>query len=225
MTISKKIRVMLVDDHTLFRSGLKMLLEAQKDIEIAIQCENATEALKALQNLKIDLILMDVGLPDVDGLEATRRVKEKYPSIKVIMLTMHNDEPYLLKALEAGAVGYVLKEAATTELVSAIREVMKGDMSIQSSMIQVLVNEALKEKTDKKNSENSDEQLLTDREKEVLQYIVLGYTNQEIANKLYISVKTVDKHKAHMMEKLNLKRRYQVVKYAIENGLINFDKE
>jgi len=213
---------MLVDDHTLFRSGLRMLLEKQPDISVVSENANSTDAINALPETEVDLVLMDIGLPDIDGLEATRLIKEKHPNVKVIVLTMHNDEPYLLKALEAGASGYVLKEAASTELVSAIRTAMKGEMAIHTSMVKHLVSKALTGKTE---AAAVTEGVLTNREREVLHYIGLGYTNREIADILIVSVKTVEKHKAHIMEKLNLKRRHQLVEYAIKKGVVNMAQQ
>jgi two-component system, NarL family, response regulator NreC len=219
--MSGKINIMLVDDHTLFRSGLKMLLEKQADLAVVSENACAADAIASVGKDGADLVLMDIGLPDINGLEATRLIKEQYPHIKILVLTMHNDEPYLLKALEAGASGYMLKEAASTELVSAIRTAMKGEMAIHTSMVKMLVNKALTGKPDTAGDETDD--ILTNREREVLHYIGMGYTNREIADILIVSVKTVEKHKAHIMEKLNLKRRHQLVEYAIKNGFINIE--
>ncbi len=223
MKITEKISIMLVDDHTLFRSGLKMLLEKQNDMAVVSENASATAAIQALAKEKADLVLMDIGLPDLDGLEATRLIKKQYPELKIIVLTMHNDEPYLLKALEAGASGYVLKEAASTELVSAIRSVMKGEMAIHTSMVKVLVSKALGGGSEPASGQK--DAVLTKREKEVLHYVGMGHTNQEIADILIVSIKTVEKHKAHIMEKLNLRRRHQLVDYAIKNGYLDFSQD
>ena len=216
---NQMINVMLVDDHALFLSGLKSLLEKEDNIGEVIEVQNAEKALELLEEHDIDVVLMDIGLPGMDGLTASRLIKEKKPFIKIIVLTMHDDEPYLLKALEADASGFILKEAAATELVSAIQAVMEGEVVIHPTLVKVLVKENRKQETDEKQAPE-EKDILTKREKEVLRYICLGYTNQEISEFLVVSPKTVEKHKSNIMEKLELKRRHQLVKYAIKTGLI-----
>jgi len=216
----QKIKVAIVDDHTLFRSGLKMLLEKQEDIVVTGELGSAENITQFLQQQQTDVILMDISLPGIDGLEATQLIKNEFPDAKVIILTMYNDEPYLFKALKANASGYILKEAASTELVSAIRTVASGETFIHPSLVKVLVEEAVDKKEEK--VENTKQDILTEREKEVLYYISLGYTNQEIADNLVVSVKTVEKHKYNIMEKLNLHRRHELVQYAIRQGLVDF---
>ncbi len=216
---------MIIDDHTLFRSGLKMLLEEERDINVVAETASATEALELLKKQAVDLILMDITLKDMDGLEATRRVKQEYPDIKVIFLTMHNDEPYFLEALKAGASGYILKEAATTELASAIRTVMEGKINIDPALMEVLVTKAISENPEQQKNNTQTGGILTQREREVIHYICLGYSNREIADILIISVKTVEKHKENIMEKLNLSRRHQLIEYAIQKGLINLSQD
>lgn len=223
ISINSIVRIMIVDDHTLFRSGLKMLLENQKDMLIVAESSSAEEALTLTKEHDIDIVLMDISLRGMDGLEAAKLMKQEYPSLKIIAVTMHNDEPYLLKALEAGITGYVLKEAATTELAAAIRSVMAGKINIHPSLMKILVDKAINQKTVEKKEESQQKEILTKRENEVLHYICLGYTNQEIANILVISVKTVEKHKEHIMEKLNLKKRHQLIKYALEKGLVTLE--
>jgi len=219
----KKIRLLVVDDHTLFRSGLKMLLEKEEDIVVVGDAASAEEALEIMKNNNLDLVLMDIGLPGMDGLEATRKIKEQEPHMKILVLTMYNDDPYLIKAFEAGASGYLLKESAAVELVSAIRRTMDGEMIVHPSLVKVLVNEVLGEKKGSREAQQGRD-VLTNREKEILKYISLGYTNQELAERLVVSVKTIEKHKSNIMEKLNFNRRYQLVNYAIEHGLINTDE-
>ncbi len=223
--MSEIYKILIVDDHALFRSGVKMLLETQDDFQVIADFSNATEALDYLKkNKKVDLILMDINLPHIDGIEATGNIKKICPEVKVIMLTMYKKEPYLMKAMENGASGYILKEAATTELINAIRTTMQGNMAIYPCMIEALVKKALKDNNHNEHKNNcSDKSLLTQREKEVIHYISLGYTNQEIADMLYVSVKTSEKHKSNIMEKLNLKRRHDIVKYALNNKLVDFN--
>ncbi len=227
--MTKPINIMIIDDHALFRSGLKMLLEEEEgDLKVTAAAASAEEAFKLLEKLEFDVVLMDISLPDMDGLEATRLMKEIKPELKIIVLTMHDDEPYLLKALEAGASGYVLKEAASTELVSAVKTVLEGDITIYPKMVKSLVHEALREKRDRnegqkgKRDYNGENERLTEREEEVLHYICRGYTNRETGEILHISVKTVEKHKEHIMQKLKLKKRHELINYAIEKGLLNF---
>ncbi len=222
--MSEKYKIIIVDDHALFRSGVKMLLETQEDFQIVEDFSNATEALDYIKkNEKIDLILMDINLPHIDGIEATGTIKKIYPSVKVILLTMYKNEPYLIKAMKNGASGYILKEAATTELINAIRTTLKGDMAIYPSMIEALVQKAIKDDSTEQEEKNSEKSILTPREKEVIHYISLGFTNQEIADMLHISVKTSEKHKSNIMEKLNINRRHDMVKYAIKNNLVDFN--
>ena len=214
------MRILIVDDHTLFRAGLKKLLESQKGIDIVAEASSAEEAMTLLKEYEVDMVLMDIILKDMDGLEATRLIKQEYPGIKIIVLTMHTNEPYLLKALNAGAEGYVIKEAATTELAAAIHSVMEGEINVHPSLMRILVNKAIENKKSQ-GKDLTDEEILTKREKEVLHYICLGYKNREIANMLVISIKTVEKHKEHIMEKLNLKHRHELVEYAIKKGLVS----
>ncbi len=218
--MSSLVHIIIVDDHALFRAGLKMLLEKQSEFNVVCECDNIDTVVQNLRESDISLVLMDISLPGMDGIEAARRIKEEFPSIKIIMLTMHNEEPYLVKALEAGASGYILKEAAGTDLISAIHTVLGGDIAIHPPMVKYLVNGTLKE--NKESAGGAKNEILTEREKEVLNYISMGYTNQEIADILIISVKTVEKHKANIVEKLNLTRRYQLVEYAINHGIISF---
>lgn len=226
MKIKKKrkpIRILIVDEQTLFRSGLKMLLEKEEDIVVAGDVSSAEEALDYLKSSKCDLVLMDTGLPGMNGLEATRKIKEREPEKKVLILTMFDHEPYLLKALEAGVSAYLLKDIAVDELVSAIRRAMDDEVIVHPSLVKVLVKEVLGEKKEV-SGESSGSNVLTKREKEILKYISLGYTNQELAELLMVSVKTIEKHKANIMEKLNLARRYQLVNYAIKHGLVSLNE-
>ncbi len=218
---SKTVDVLLVDDHALFLSGIKALLEKEEIVGEVREAKSAEEALEMLNKYQVDVVLMDIGLPGMDGITATQFIKEKQPFIKIIMLTMHDDEPYLFKAMEANASGYILKEAASTELVSAIHDVMEGEIVIHPKLVKVLVKGARKES---EGEVSGSENILTEREKEVLQYVCLGYTNQEIADLLIVSPKTVEKHKSNIMEKLNLTRRHELVRYALENGLVNLGK-
>jgi len=211
------IRLLLVDDHQIVRAGLRMLFMAEPDMEIVGEADNAEEALEAVCALGPDVVLMDVAMPGISGIEATRRIKEANPEVKVLALTMHEDEQYFFEMLNAGASGYMPKRAAPDDLVSAIRVVNQGEVYLYPSLAKLLVKDFL-ERTG--TSLESAAEILTPREREILTQIAEGYTNREIAQELTISPKTVDRHRENIMRKLNLHSRVELVKYAIEKGLI-----
>jgi two-component system response regulator NreC len=213
-----KIKLLLVDDHQIVRAGLRMLFQAEKDIEIVGEVSSGEEAVKIVGQLKPDVVLMDVAMPGLSGIEATRRIKEASPEVAVLALTMHEDEQYFFKMLSAGASGYIPKRAAPDDLVSAIRVVSQGNVFLYPSLAKFLVNDFLARKEVEPKSAT---ELLTSREQEILTYIAEGYTNREIAETLVISIKTVDRHRENIMQKLNLHNRVELVKYAIEKGLIS----
>lgn len=213
----EKIRLLLVDDHDIVRAGLRMLFRAEPDIDIVGEASDAHEALEAVDELKPDVVLMDVAMPGMSGIEATRRIKDTHPDTAVLALTMHEDEQYFFEMLNAGASGYVPKRAAPDDLVSAIHVVSQGDVFIYPSLAKLLVKDFL-QRAESGSAGQTEE--LTPREREVLTYIAEGLTNREIAHELVISVKTVDRHRENIMRKLNLHNRVELVKYAIEKGLI-----
>lgn len=213
----EKIRLLLVDDHDIVRAGLRMLFRAEPDIDIVGEAGDAHEALEAVDELKPDVVLMDVAMPGMSGIEATRRIKDTHPDTAVLALTMHEDEQYFFEMLNAGASGYVPKRAAPDDLVSAIHVVSQGDVFIYPSLAKLLVKDFL-QRAESGSASQTEE--LTPREREVLTYIAEGLTNREIAHELIISVKTVDRHRENIMRKLNLHNRVELVKYAIEKGLI-----
>lgn len=198
-------------------SGLKALLEKEDDIAEIWEASDAEEALEIVDANQVDVVLMDIGLPGMDGIKATEIIKEKQPFTKIIILTMHDDEPYLFKAMEANASGFILKEAASRDLVSAIQKVVEGEIIIHPTLVKVLVKGTWQNKG---QDDSREDEVLTEREQEVLRYICLGYTNQEIAELLVVSPKTIEKHKSNIMEKLKFKRRHELVRYAIEKGLV-----
>ena len=212
-----KIRLLLVDDHQIVRAGLRMLFMAEPDMEIVGEADNAEEALEAVRSLDPDVVLMDVAMPGISGIEATRRIKEANPDVVVMALTMHEDEQYFFEMLNAGASGYMPKRAAPDDLVSAIRVVSQGEVYLYPSLAKLLVRDFLG-RSDAATESVVD--VLTPREREVLTYIADGMTNREIAFELTISHKTVDRHRENIMRKLNLHSRVELVKYAIEKGLI-----
>jgi len=210
-------RILLVDDHAVVRSGLRMLLENEQDIEIVGEAENAAEAIESTMLLKPNVILMDIGLPDMSGIEATRAIKKKVADVAIVALTIHEDEEYFFKMLEAGASGYVPKRAAPDELITAIRAAANGQVYLYPSLAKLLVRDFLsggKPAIEQTASE------LTDREREVLTYLAEGANNEEIATALVISPKTVARHRENIMRKLNLHSRADLVRYAIRKGII-----
>lgn len=214
-----KIKLLLVDDHEIVRAGLRMLFAAEPDMEIVGQVSSGDEAVQAAQTLTPDVIIMDVTMPGMDGIEATRQIKENSPDATVLALTMHEDEQYFFEMLHAGASGYVPKRAAPDDLVSAIRVVNKGNVFLHSTLAKFLMRELTAKAPQPAAPIAVDN--LTPREKEVLTYIAEGYTNREIAEDLVISVKTVDRHRENIMQKLNLHNRVELVKYAIEKDFIS----
>ncbi len=213
-----KIRLLLVDDHMVVRTGLRMLLEGSEDIEIIGEGSNAKEALQAARELNPDVILMDIGLPDMSGIDATREIKKTSPNIAIVALTIHEDAEYFFKMLDAGASGYVPKRAAPEELLTAIREAAAGEVYLFPSMAKLLVRDYLK--YDRSADEEEGASALTDREQEVLAWLAEGSSNNQIAIELNISPKTVARHRENIMRKLNLHSRTELVRYAIRKGII-----
>jgi two-component system response regulator NreC len=215
---SGKIRVLLADDHTILRAGVRMMLNAQPDIEVVGEASDGRQAITEAQRLLPDVILMDITMPDLNGIEATRQVKRLLPEIKVLVLTMHENEEYLFQVLRAGASGYMLKEAADTELISAIRIITNGSFYLSSSAQSMMVGDYLQRVRSGEERDSYSE--LTEREREILKHVAEGYTNNQIAERLFISPKTVDTHRTHIMDKLNLHSRAELVKYAMRRGLL-----
>ena len=217
-----KIKLMLADDHAVVRSGLRMLLEAQPDMEIVGETENGLETVMRAQAIKPDIILMDVEMPGMNGIEATREIKLILPETAVLALTMYEDEQYFFEMLKVGASGYVPKRAAPDELVNAIRTVYQGGVYLYPSLAAHLVQDYL-QKDEAAADDDRPQNDLTPREIEVLTLIAEGVTNAEIAQELVISIKTVDRHRENIMRKLNMHNRIDLVKYAIKKGLIDLD--
>lgn len=212
------IRLMLVDDHEVVRSGLRMLLEGEPDVEIVGEFGLAKEALASLERLKPDVIVMDIGLPDLSGIDATSEVKRLSEGTAVVALTIHEDEEYFFKMLDAGASGYVPKRAAPDELLTAIRAAAMGEVYLYPSMAKLLVKDYLTQESHAEMRVGMDG--LTDREQEVLAHLADGATNLEIGETLGISPKTVARHRENIMRKLGMHSRTELVKYAIRKGII-----
>jgi two-component system response regulator NreC len=213
-----KIRLLLVDDHAVVRSGLRMLLMGEEDMEIVGEAGSAAEALEADRLLKPDVILMDIGLPDMSGIEATREIRKQHPEVAVVALTIHEDEEYFFTMLDAGARGYVPKRAAPEELITAIRAAAADEIYIYPSLAKLLVRDYLSQ--DRSVEQKTALDNLTDREREVLTFLAEGKSNDEIAEALVISPKTVARHRENIMHKLNLHSRAELVRYAIRKGII-----
>lgn len=212
------IRLLLVDDHAVVRSGLRMLLASESDVEIVGEAASGSEAVAAAASARPDVVLMDIGLPDMTGIEAARVIKSKFPEIAVVALTIHEDEEYFFKMLEAGASGYVPKRAAPEELLTAIRAAASGEVYLYPSLAKLLVKDYLSQEREVENKSRLGG--LTDREQEVLSLLADGAANAEIAASLVISPKTVERHRENIMRKLNLHSRAELVRYAIRKGII-----
>jgi DNA-binding NarL/FixJ family response regulator len=217
----KKIKLLVADDHKIFRQGIKKLLEDESDLQVVGEASDGRDAVKKATELKPDVILMDIAMANLNGLEATRQIKKQLPSAKVIMVTMHKNEEYVLQSFQAGASGFILKEGAVEELVSAIRSIHSDKSFLSPSISKTLIDAYMRKMETGKTETPFD--LLTDREREVLQLIAEGYTNREVAKSLFISVKTVEAHRAHIMQKLNIHDIAKLVKYAIQKGLVDLN--
>lgn len=213
-----KVRLLLADDHRVFRAGLRALIAAQPDMEVVGEAATGEEAVAKAQALEPDLVLMDIAMPGMNGVEATRRIRSTCPKVQVLALTAHDNPEYFFSILQAEAAGYILKEASPEELFAAIRVAYKGEAYFYPSVARRLLNDYLRRVRTGEERETYDG--LSPREREVLRLIAEGYSNREIAKQLVISVNTVEVHRSRLMQKLNLHNRAQLVKYAIRTGLI-----
>jgi len=213
------INVLIVDDHAMFRAGVRALLESQADIKVVGEAVDGEEAVAKARELLPDVVLMDLGMRGTTGLDATHRIKEELPRTEILALTMHDTEEYFFAVLKAGASGYVLKDSPPSELFAAIRAVSQGNAHICPSMARKLLDDYLRRASAGEEKRGYDG--LTPREREVLRLIAEGRTNQEIARLLVISPSTVQTHRSRLMSKLNLENRSQLIKYAIRHGLID----
>ncbi len=218
----KLIRILVVDDHVVVRSGLMALLDGKNGIKVVGDAADGDEAIRKAVELQPNVVLMDFSMPPgKDGLTATTELKKQLPDTEVLILTMHDDEEYLFRAIQAGASGYILKSAPHEELLAAIQSVAEGSAYLYPNATKRLMSEYL----DKINKEGiaGPYESLSEREKEILSWIAKGYANKEIAEHLVISVKTVESHKSNLMEKLNLRTRPELVKFALKKGLLHYE--
>ena len=214
------IRVLLADDHRILREGIRALIEDQDDMQVVGEAEDGLAAVKKVAQLQPDVVVMDIAMPLLNGLEATRQIHRDYPRVRVLILTMHENEEYIRQVLAAGALGYVLKDAAARDLLGAIRSVHEGDAVLSPAITRLVIEDYLRW-GDIRPEDTTDG--LTAREREVLQLIAEGYTNKEIAGILSLSVKTVLSHRTNLMNKLDLHDRGELIKYAIQKKLIDIN--
>ena len=212
------IKVVLAEDHTIVRQGLRSLLEQQAGIEVIAEAENGRDAVHIAEQLKPDVMLMDFSMPDLNGLEATRQIKQRVPDVKVLILTRHANQEYIKSILRAGASGYLIKKSAVDELINAIKAVYQGDSFLDPSISNMIIEGYLHQ-----SDGETEEEKITPRQREVLQLIAEGHPNREIASNLHISVKTVDNHRANLMGKLDLNSTADLIQYAIRVGIISLD--
>lgn len=216
-----KIRLVVADDHAILRTGLRMLINAQPDMEVVGEAEDGIEAVEAVNKANPDVVLLDVTMPRSGGLDAIKHIAARNRSTRVLLLTMHEESAYLRTALAAGAAGYVLKKSVDADLLSAIRAVSKGRTYVDSGLAEILVRDAFSKDDIAGSAANS---VLSDRELQVLKLVAEGFSSREIAEQIYISTKTVETYRARFAEKLGLKSRAQIVRYALNLGILSSEK-
>ncbi len=217
----EKIKIILVDDHQMFRDGVKSVLSDEENIDLVGEVGSAKDLYELLKTTNPDLIITDISMPDISGIELSKFVSENYPEINILILSMHTNEEFITKSLAAGANGYLPKDTSMNELLEAINAIYKGETYFNKNISDTLLKSIVsKAKPSKENTQNG---TLTKREREIISHVVDGLSNKEIACKLFISIRTVDSHKNNIMQKLNLKSSVELVKYAIKNKLAKFD--
>jgi len=218
----KAIKVLLAEDHTIVRKGLLSLLKTETDIEVVAEAEDGRQAVEQVAHLKPDVVVMDISMPSLNGLEATRQIKKNSTDVKILILSVHTDKEYIFQALRAGASGYLVKKAAPMDLINAIQALYRGESflspSISKKVIEEYIKNASKMSETKDRSEN-----LSGREREVVQLIAEGLSNQKIAELLHVSVKTVETHRARIMKKLDIHNAAGLTKYAVRRGWVSLE--
>jgi len=215
----ERIRILLADDHNVLREGMRLLLERQPGFEVVGEASDGRETIVLVEDQQPDVVIMDIAMPNLNGIEATRRITERCPRVGVVILSMHHDESYVIRSLKAGARAYILKDALKTELVAAIQAVAQGRSFFSPKVSQILQEDYFQALGRKGSDDTYD--LLTDREHEILQLIAEGKTNKEVANLLHLSLHTVDTHRTHILQKLNLHSVPELILYAVRKGIIS----
>lgn len=210
------IRILIADDHAIVRAGLRVLIHSEQEMELVGEATGGYETLELVEKSQPNVLVLDLSMPDLDGIAVTKKIAPQSPNLKILILTLHEDEALLRAALKAGASGYILKRAAETELISAIHAILRGDLYVDPSMVRKL----LSDETPPAVPQAKSIEALTPRETEVLKLIVQGYTNRQIGEELNISVRTAESHRANLSDKLGLHSRVELVRYAREHGLI-----
>lgn len=214
-----KVRILIAEDHTLVRQGLRRILEEQPGWEVAGEASNGREAVRLALQLKPDVVMMDIAMPQLNGIEAIRQITRRLPAIRIVILSMFAEEAYILQALQAGAHGYLLKDSADQELVRAIAAVSRGKSFFSPAVSRIVLDDHVRYLAEKGTTDAFD--LLSEREREVFQLIAEGHSNKEVADLLFISPATVETHRAHIMEKLNVHSTAEIVLYAVRKGVIS----
>jgi DNA-binding NarL/FixJ family response regulator len=215
----KKLRILLADDHTVMRTGLRVLLERQPHLEVVGETENGRQTVELSASLKPDVLVMDVGMPILNGIEATKQIVDKCSTTAVVILSMYSDEAYVMRALKAGARAYLLKDSAAVDLISAIEAVSQGKSFFSPKVSRILAEDYVR--VLKQRGEVDSYELLTNREREILQLLTEGKTNKAVATELNISLYTVEAHRSHILQKLNLHNSAELVLYAVRKGIIS----
>ena len=215
---ANKIRVLLADDHAVVRAGLRLIIDSQPDMRVVGEASNGLEAIQKADELQPDVVVMDISMPNLGGLEATRRIRRQPDDPQILMLTMHDSEQFFFQAIQAGASGYVTKAAPEWELLTAIRSVSQGNCYLNASVTTLLVSDYLERV--KRGERSQPHDVLTDREREILNLVAAGHSNREIAQILNISEHTVHNHRARLMEKLGVHNRLELLKYALRQGIV-----
>lgn len=215
--MSRRIKVLIADDHTIVRSGVRLLLDAEEDMEVIGEALDGVAAVNLVEQLQPDVVLMDIAMPGMDGLQATRHIKSEWPEVNVLVLTMHRQDEYLFNMLQAGGSGYILKGAETQELINAVRIVARGEIFLYPTMTQKLVQDYLGRVSGGGETDN----ILSAREQQILALLAEGYSAREIAERLVISPSTVYTHRSRLMDKLGLSNRHELIQYARRHGLLH----
>lgn len=215
------IRVLLAEDHTIVRKGIRSLLDDEPSITVVGEAENGREAVEKAEELQPDIVLMDHTMPLLNGLEATRQLRKRLPDTQVLILTMHTNEEYIFEFLQAGAAGYLVKQSAPTDLVAAIRAIQSGQSYLSPAISRTVIEEYIRHGAESGKGDSLE--ILTDREREVLQLVAEGFSNRDIADQLHISIKTVGVHRLNLMQKLDLHSPTELTKYAIRKGIISLE--